>query len=124
MTPVKPGNGVNRLPIALSPPSDDRVNAWAEPSAGPVSTTGSLLLLLIGGTTTGGGVGAIGGETGEVGVPTDQPTSASAAKSSAEKPTRVPICRIGSSETGIPLIVTPSAQWALPFNGTAPPYTP
>src|SRR4051812_27519530 len=96
MTPVKPGNGVKRLPSAPSPPPDDMVKAWAEPSAGPVNTTGLFVLLLIDGTTTGGGTGAAGGDTGAFALPTDQPMSASAAKSSDEKFTRVPICRIGS----------------------------
>ena len=67
------------MPSAASPPAEVMVKVWAEPSAGPVSTTGLFVLLLIGGTTTGGGTGAIGGDTGAFAPPTDQPMSARAA---------------------------------------------
>src|SRR5262245_38180320 len=100
-------------------------NAWAEPSAGPVRTTGLVPGLPSGGTTTGGG-GDGGGTLGSgLGVAeNDHPTSASAAKSSAVSGTRVPSVAIGSSDTGWPPTVSPSAQWALsPYTGTGPPYT-
>ena len=98
-------------------PEAESVNAWAVPS--PERTTGGEVARTHGGVNT--GPANVGGTV--VAWPsTTHPRSRKAAKSRAENVTRTPVRIDGSSETGCPPTVIPSAQWPPSgASGTGPP---